>query len=358
MENPKAYSVRVFNALLKRGLVPHGSEVRAYGNFVGGQMTRLAGVGWYKHILGANDTVLFCAHTDTVTAGVFDYSKITRKGGLWSGKGSNIGADDKAGMAIICTMMMSGVSGHYVFFDGEEVGCTGSNEFVRSYSHILDGITHAIAFDRGGCHDVITHQGCGMTCSVECAQGIADLLNDNTGMTFTPCDQGILTDTLTLSRAYPKMECTNISVGYTGAHSYAETQDVEHMSNLAAKCVSVGDAWSTLPVAEHDAGYAFDDFYGDNYYTGAYRGRYTSSGSRYTRDYSTHGADLLAEIAARRQAAAMVDAAFWAGFSEISSKSTLDEIIENYPQLGKKILEAVLDGIPLSQIKEIEAEMA
>jgi len=363
INNPKAYSVKVFNHLLKRGQVKHGMEVTAYNGFIGGAMKRVTGMGWYRHIAGANDKVLFCAHADTVTSGTFNYSRVTRKGGLWSCKGSNIGADDKAGMAIILTMIMAGVPGHYCIFDGEEVGCVGSEAFTMGNPDLLAGITHAIAFDRAGKHDVITHQGFGMTCSVECAEAISTLLNDGTGFIYSPCDTGVLTDTLTLSKSYPAMECTNLSVGYEGAHSQSEVQDVGHMSNLCARCVAIGDGWSTLPVVKHEETQdywmgQYGEYEGGGRYLGSTYTRHRST-SRYQSDeYAQTGSELLLErVAYEGNAPSMLDTAFWEGLSEVSSKSTIQDLIENYPDAAKAVLMAVLNGFDYSTLIDIEGQL-
>lgn len=362
INNPKAYSVKVFNHLLKKGQIRHGQEGASYNGFIGGAMKRVTGMGWYQHIAGANDKVLFCAHADTVASGNFNYSRVTRKGGMWSCKGSNIGADDKAGMAIILTMIMAEVPGHYCIFDGEEVGCVGSEAFTRGNSELLAGVTHAIAFDRAGRHDVITHQGFGMTCSVECAEAISTLLNDGTGFSYTPCDTGVLTDTLTLSKSYPDMECTNLSVGYEGAHSQSEVQDVEHMSNLCARCVEIGEGWATLPVVKHEEtrgywGGVYDEYEVGGRYLGNTYTRHRATTRYQSDEYAQTGSELLlGRVASEGNALSMLDTAFWEGWSEVTSKSTIEGLLDNYPTLGKAVLSAVLAGLDYGILRDLEAQ--
>jgi hypothetical protein len=122
-------------------------------------------------------------------------------------------------------MIKAKVPGLYVFHFAEEIGCVGSHAIVDKEPGLLTGINAAIAFDRRGTAEVITHQGV-RTASDNFAKSVAGQLPSR----FAPSDKGILTDT----KHYRKLvaECTNISVGYYNEHRPQEALDVGHLIEL------------------------------------------------------------------------------------------------------------------------------
>jgi len=141
---------------------------------------------------------------------------------------SCLGADDTAGVFLMTEMIARNVPGRYVFHFGEERGCVGSEALVRENPAWLADIKIAIALDRKGTQDVITHQG-GRTCSDDFARDLAQGI----GMGYAPSDQGIYTDTERYASVVP--ECTNVSVGYEGAHTSREYLDARHVIALLAR---------------------------------------------------------------------------------------------------------------------------
>jgi len=84
----------------------------------------------------------------------------------------------------------------YVLHRGEERGCLGSHWIQQHDPESLREIDGAIAFDRAGMHDVITHQSYGRTCSGAFAASLAsalDRLNPEFG--YAPDNSGLYTDT-------------------------------------------------------------------------------------------------------------------------------------------------------------------
>src|SRR3546814_16306749 len=77
----------------------------------------------------------------------------------------SLGADDGAGLWIMLGMIAAACPGLYLFHRGEEQGCLGSRWIERHTPELLANIDAAIAFDRAGLGDVITHQSYGRTCS-------------------------------------------------------------------------------------------------------------------------------------------------------------------------------------------------
>lgn len=206
-------------------------------------------------IIGDERKVLFSSHTDTVHArdgfqtvrydaadGRLKLTKKSRK------KRNCLGADDTVGCWIMRSMILARVPGSYVFHHGEESGCIGSSALVEEYPQWLRAFSMAIAFDRRGTGDVITHQMPGRTCSDTFAESLSDALNAQ-GLKYRPSDQGIYTDTA----QYPALiaECTNVSVGYDREHSSNESVLLSHAEAIRRACLVID--WHGLTVARTPA---------------------------------------------------------------------------------------------------------
>ncbi len=189
----------------------------------------------------ANRT-MFTSHTDTVhsSGGV---NTVHVDGDFWrASEGSALGADDGAGIALMCHMIERGVAGYYIFFRGEECGGIGSKWLSDNMPDVFKSIDHAVAFDRAGYYDVITHQAGGRCCSDEFALALADEVSSDTDW-YMPDATGVYTDTAEFIYQVP--ECTNLSVGYARQHGDREEQDVKFLQGLAERLVQVN--WDLLP---------------------------------------------------------------------------------------------------------------
>ncbi|MBA4090277.1 MAG: hypothetical protein C0494_06770 [Sphingobium sp.] len=185
--------------------------------------------------IGGRPRVMWSCHVDTVAArggqqdvGIDEHGIAS----LCNGRaGMSLGADDGAGIWIMLNMIAAGRPGLYLFHRGEEQGCLGSRWIQRNAPELLKDIDAAIAFDRAGFNDVITHQSYGRTCSDAFAASLAFALNElNTDFRYAPDDTGVFTDTNEYAGIIP--ECTNLSVGYHGQHGPRETLDVGHCEKL------------------------------------------------------------------------------------------------------------------------------
>jgi hypothetical protein len=232
--------------------------------------------------------VLWSCHTDTVhnrggkqaveRAG--DLFGLAEKG-TWF-KGSNcLGADDTAGVWLMSEMIKAKTPGLYIFHRGEEIGGVGSKFIANKTPDLLKGIKYAIALDRSGANDVITHQW-GRCASDDFADSLASGLNTGTGLRYKRDPAGIFTDTANYVDLVP--ECTNLSVGYRGAHSANEIQDGAHC--LALREALIGLDTSTLVEsrkAGEDGGYSdWEKRYYDLNYTSHEKADYTCYGSTTT----------------------------------------------------------------------------
>lgn len=202
--------------------------------------------GNYYKIIGNSD-VMFTSHLDTAS---YKKSKIN----LFSfTEGSDefictdgttiLGADDKAGVAVMLYMMEHNIPGIYYFFMGEERGCIGSSAVASELESFpfLNGVKKVISFDRRNYHSIITYQMGGVCCSDEFAKELASALNA-AGMDMKLDPTGILTDSACFMDDMP--EITNISVGYFNEHTGEEVQNMTFLIELAEACVKVD--WNSI----------------------------------------------------------------------------------------------------------------
>lgn len=198
-----------------------------------------------NYILRIGDSpVMFTSHSDTVhKIGGFQTLEIVGDIVRLSPKSQSncLGADCTSGIWLMLQMIKAGVSGFYVIFAGEELGCIGSGKFAKLSGHLIEGIQACISFDRKGTESIITHQMGLRTSSDEFAYSLAEILN----LDLSPDSGGMYTDSNEFAHLIP--ECTNLSVGYYGQHSANETQDLTFLSKLATRLI--GADWDGLRFA-------------------------------------------------------------------------------------------------------------
>jgi hypothetical protein len=146
---------------------------------------------------------------------------------------------------LMLNMIDAKVPGHYMFHRMEEMGGQGSRWAASTMKNLLRTFSYAIAFDRRGRSDIITHQGGQRCCSDEFANALAEQLNSlNKKFTYKPDDTGSFTDTKNYTHLIP--ECTNVSVGYFQQHGPREYMDLNHAKELREVLPLV--KWDELPV--------------------------------------------------------------------------------------------------------------
>lgn len=209
-----------------------GMEQDAFGN-------RMIRIGDSK--------ILWSCHVDTVAARGGPQEVCVDENGIASlsdcKPGRSLGADDGVGVWLMLEMISQQRPGLYVFHRGEEQGCLGSRWLLQHNEALLRTCDAAVAFDRMGTEDIITHQVNGRTASDEFGQAFADKLNA-TGMKTALSSGGVYTDTNEYCFVIP--ECSNIAVGYYANHGPYETLDLAHCANLY-EAMMVFDA-SDLPI--------------------------------------------------------------------------------------------------------------
>lgn len=206
-------------------------------------------VGNYYKIIGENPTTMFTSHLDTVDRKQVDtnlFSKKDENGDeiIYTDGNTILGADDKAGVAVMLYMMANNVPGLYYFFMGEERGCIGSGKLSNVYEKTpyLKDIKRCVSFDRRDVCSVITSQLYRVCCSDQFATALCKEYNSN-GLNLSLDPTGILTDSATFLDQIA--ECTNISVGYYNEHTGREKQNITYLEKLAKASVQVN--WSDLP---------------------------------------------------------------------------------------------------------------
>lgn len=204
--------------------LPECATIDDYGNY---------------HATIGESPILWSCHTDTVhrtdgrqtiaydpQSGDIRLSRRSRRG---RDRSTCLGADDTAGVFLLVSMIRAGVAGHYVFHFGEEIGGDGSHSLATHASEIISDSRFAIALDRRGFSDVITHQMMSRCCSDAFAHSLADQLNAH-GLSYKPSDRGMFTDTAHYVDIIG--ECTNLSVGYANEHTSRETVNARHLESL------------------------------------------------------------------------------------------------------------------------------
>jgi hypothetical protein len=196
---------------------------------------------------GRPSRTLFVAHLDTVhhkDGG----NNIRKSGDTWHAHKDVLGADDGAGVAMLCHMAHHAVPGYYIFTRGEERGGVGSSWLVENTPEFLRQFDRAIAFDRKGESSIITEQGFrGRCASGEFAWALAEEIMGcvDSMLMYLPDDTGIYTDTAEFVDIIP--ECTNISIGYYNEHTEREMLNLKHFEALARAVLHV--KWEELPTA-------------------------------------------------------------------------------------------------------------
>jgi hypothetical protein len=260
---------------IRRFLLPLGLESDQAGNL-------------FKRIGDA--PVLWSSHTDSVhrypgnqrvcISG--DLIKLPR-----DSKSNCLGADCATGVWLMREMILAKRPGLYVFHRAEECGGKGSEFIARKTPEVLEGIKHAIAFDRYGTKSVITHQGWGRCASDTFAHALGDAI----GLGMQPDNGGVFTDTANYTDLIA--ECTNISVGYLDHHTAREVQNTAFAMELREAMLTLDT--SKLPIERHPGE---DDWRVDFKLDGApYAGREESTAVVLSRNgTSSHARKLMRQM--------------------------------------------------------------
>lgn len=230
---------------------------------------------------GKGVTVLLSAHMDTVK-NIKKGRKVVEKDGVFYSTKGVLGADDRAGIAIIMAVLRNidkiGFDGtlKIAFTVSEEIGCVGSSEMdVNWYK---DAVL-AIVVDRRGNRDIVT--GCGAPYNF-CSEAVGKFFEDCSallGMDWKAVGGGI-SDAMTFSAN--GVHSVNLSAGYRNEHTekeYVVIQDSKDTINLILQALALVNQFAHT-FGEVPKGYTRKTYYGgwdwDDYDYG-YSGTYTKN---------------------------------------------------------------------------------
>jgi hypothetical protein len=240
-----------------------GAGTQSEKDFVAQHIATIDGIwpddyGNYHLTIGKEPQILWSCHTDTVTR------KEGKQNVKWLGKGwlglnngqsgQCLGADDGAGLWIMLELIKAGKEGHYVFHRDEEIGGLGSTWISKNLYVLPSGLKAAIAMDRCGTEDIITHQMYQRTCSDAFADSLAAQLPSQ----MRKDDGGVFTDTANYVDVIG--ECTNLACGYERNHGKDEVLDTKHLRELR-DALLVLDI-SKLEYSRNPGEYEYADWYG------------------------------------------------------------------------------------------------
>lgn len=219
----------------------------SYGNLLG---EKLCGNG-----NGA--TILLSAHMDSVKGIVKGRKIVEVIEGIVSSTAGILGADDRAGIAIILTVLRnvskSGFNGiiKVAFTKEEEVGCVGAGQIDEEW---LRGTNLAIVVDRRGNRDIVINCGGYQPFCDEKVGEFFEEVGAMANMTDWKAVNGGVSDATVFS-AY-NINSVNLSAGYYNEHSDKEYVNINYCKDtikLILQAFAVVDtfyqAWSDVPAS-------------------------------------------------------------------------------------------------------------
>jgi tripeptide aminopeptidase len=180
---------------------------------------------------GAGPTILLNAHIDTVER-IVEGRTIVKNGSIWSSDKGILGADDRAGVAVLLELarrfQFSDFNGtiKFIFTVEEECGLVGARSVDETF---LWGVDGAIVVDRRGTGDIVT--SCGGF-EPFCREGYGELFEkaaERIGLGCWKMTAGGSSDTR-IWAAYG-IQSVNLSAGYMNEHTDSETLNIEACYN-------------------------------------------------------------------------------------------------------------------------------
>ena len=236
--------------ILRYGRPSYSTIIESFKRWLLAQMPDNAYEDDYGNLIatvGNDPRVMFSAHHDTVHKMPGKQSLLYDEtlDEIYTDNGSCLGADNGAGIWLLLELMDAGVEGLYIIHADEEVGCIGSRYIANRTPSLVDGIDIAIAFDRKGTDSIITYQSGMRTAS----NAFADSLSAQLNMSHQADPTGSFTDTNEYEHLIA--ECTNVSVGFSRAHTKLEALDLSYVVELCERLKQVD--WDMISVVRDPA---------------------------------------------------------------------------------------------------------
>lgn len=291
---------------------------------------------------------MFTCHTDTVHSSEGP-NKYAIEGDFAVAVGAPLGADDGAGIALLCHMIENKVPGLYVMFRSEESGGVGSRFLAENHIALLEQFDRAIAFDRRGVSSVITHQG-SRCCSDKFGEALAEALSTD-DLLYATDPTGVFTDTANFTEHISC--CTNISCGYEKEHSDKERLNVKHLKMLAAQIIKVD--WEALPVVRSTIVEPSHDWRGSSSWDANWmkrvNGVYDDTPLRSLAANTKEAKELSADL---KQALELSESGYHSELSYLLSKEHTTKVrIDKFPDAGYYIGELNNGADPWEILDEI-----
>ena len=204
-------------------LIPLTDEISVdgYGNI-------LAEVTIGANRMGPAFTILLNSHLDVVDE-IEPDREILKHGNVWTSSYGILGADDRAGLAVILhtlkqlqmMQLQSPVKVKIAFTVEEEIGLCGASAVSRDF---LEGVQAAIVVDRRGNGDIITGTRGTVFCDELFGSMIALIGNLGEEKRWEPT-MGGRSDTLIW--AQQGIQSVNLSVGYQNEHTSREELNID-----------------------------------------------------------------------------------------------------------------------------------
>lgn len=169
---------------------------------------------------GQGAVVLLSAHMDTVKGVLSDKKLIEKDGKISASKGA-LGADDRAGIAIILEVLrnlwrIKGFNGtiKVAFSRQEEIGCVGAGKIDPNW---YKDVNLAIVVDRRGNRDIVV--GCG---KAFCSDAVGKFMEEVSALADMnwQCVEGGISDAMVFSKN--GINSVNVSAGYYNEHTSQE----------------------------------------------------------------------------------------------------------------------------------------
>ncbi|KZR57523.1 M20/M25/M40 family metallo-hydrolase [Pseudobacillus badius] len=235
---------------------------------------------------GQGATIILSAHMDSVNRLDKD-RKVIEKGGVFTSTKGVLGADDRAGMAIILAVLRNvektGFDGtiKVAFSREEEIGCIGSSRIDKEW---IKGADLALVVDRRGNNDIVV----GNFSQAFCSTAVGNFLEDCSAMLdmdWKACEGGI-SDACTFAEL--GVNSVNLSAGYRNEHTdeeYVVFDDMKKTVNLMLQALALvndfagnfgevpdeGNEWIDLTYR----GYGYSGWENDDMYIDLWEGRDT-----------------------------------------------------------------------------------
>lgn len=189
---------------------------------------------------GKGATIILSAHMDSVR-NIQKGRKVVEKDGVFTSTKGVLGADDRAGMAIILSVLRNiektGFDGiiKVAFSREEEIGCVGSGHIDKEW---IKGADLAIVVDRRGNNDIVV----GNFSQAFCSTAVGDFLENCSAILDSDWSavEGGVSDACTFAEM--NVNSVNLSAGYRHEHTekeYVVFDDMKKTVNLMLQALAL-----------------------------------------------------------------------------------------------------------------------